>query len=132
MRFLACWKRREANNVRRERAVKDKARKAIVVFVLHVTEWASRRTHKLRGRAKKFERRAALQPVGQRSMHHCASVPKLVGGGATAAEVCGFDQSRADEGRQANLVAYASISCPSGLGEPCPVMKLFSLATALF
>lgn len=63
--------------MRRERAVKDKARKAIVVFVLHVTEWALRITHKLRGRAKKFERRAALQPVGQRSTHHCAWCPSL-------------------------------------------------------
>ena len=116
--------------MRRERAVKDKARKTIVMFVLHVTERASRGIHKQRGRAKRFERRAALQPVGQHSMHHCASQPKLVGGGVAAAEVCGFDQSCVDEGRQANVFAYASISCPRALRRLSSVTMLQSLAAA--
>ena len=45
--------------MRRERAVKDKARKTVAMFVLHVTEWALREDE-LRGKAKNFERRAAL------------------------------------------------------------------------
>jgi hypothetical protein len=37
-----------------------------------------------------------------------------VGGGVAAAGVCALDQSCADEGRQASVLAYASImiSCP--------------------
>lgn len=59
-------------------------------------------------------------------MHHCASQPKLVGGGVAAAEVYGFDQSRTDDARQANPLAYASISCPRALGKLSSVVMLDS------
>ena len=80
---------------------------------------------------KNFERSAALQPVGQRNMHHCASRSKLVGGGVAAAGVCGFDQSCVHEGRQANWFAYASISCLRAPGKLSFVTVLQSLAMAL-
>lgn len=60
-------------------------------------------------------------------MHHCTSHSKLVGSGVAAAEVCGFDQSSVDEGRQANALAYASISRPRALGKLSIVTMLWSL-----
>lgn len=65
--------------MRRERAVKDKARKTVAMFVLHVTEWALRERRAAR-QGKEF--RATCSPLAGQPTQHASL--------CLAAQACGW------------------------------------------